>query len=193
MDEVLIEARKRFLAPRTYRADLRVQAGDGVQLLHYAYRRPGWVRMELVQPHHGVVLVFDPLERRVRLWPFGLAHGPSLSLSPDHRLVRGPRGHRIDRSDVGALFDNLIALGARGSVGTVEEGGEDAQASRVLEVIGDAGAAVAGVHRYRLRLATDSLFPQRVQSFATSGRPIETVDFEAVELDVELPDHLFRA
>ena len=38
-----------------------------------------------------------------------------LDLAPDNGLLRGPRGRRVDRSDLGVLLADILALRAHGS------------------------------------------------------------------------------
>ncbi|MDT3672502.1 MAG: hypothetical protein ROZ37_19445 [Aromatoleum sp.] len=196
MADLLDEAVARFRALESYFATLHsVGRGGDRQVVHYFYRTPGWVRIECVDPHRGAVLIYDPAARKVRLWTFGLGWGfgfaPALSLAPDNPLVRSPRGHTVDRSDVGALFENLQALRAGGSfaaLGAATVAGEPAVG---FEVAGAAGVIVGGAHRNRVWLAPDTLFPRRVENFDEADELVETVDLVDAELDVDLPERFF--
>lgn len=189
--DVLAEAVERFRARDGYRVTLRSQAADGErQVIGYAYRAPGWIRMDFVEPHRGAVMVYDPFARSVRLWPFGTAL-PSLALAPDNPLIRSPRGHSVDRSDVGALLANLVRLRARGAMAEPVEAELAGRAALVIEVAGASGAEVDGVHRYRVWLARGELFPLKVQSFGADGALIESVDMSDAELDVAFPADFF--
>jgi len=191
MADPLSEAEVRFRALNTYQATVHSVAADGEQqVIRYFYRQPGWVRMEFVQPHRGVVLIYDPGTHRVHLWPFGLKHIPVLNFAPDNPLI-SKHGHRVDHSDVGALLKNLLALRARGSMSSLGEVQVAGQAAAGLEIVGDAGVNVAGVHRYRVWLAHDSLFPLRVESFAAEKGLIETVDMEGVRIDEPFAERFF--
>ena len=192
MDDPLTEAEIRFRALQSYQATVRSLAADGErQVMRYFYRQPGWVRMEFVQPYHGTVMTYDPGTRRVRIWPFGLTLMPALSVAPDSALLRNQRGHRIDRSDVGALLANLRELSARGSISSLGDMQVAGRPATGWDIVGEAGVSVAGVHRYRVWLALDTLFPLRVESFALGDSPIETVEMEAVQTDVRFPERFF--
>jgi outer membrane lipoprotein-sorting protein len=192
MADPLTEAEAAFRALDSYRATVRSVAADGErQAMRYFYRKPGWVRIDMLNPHAGAVLIYDPGTQRVQLWPFGVNRALPLSLSPDNRLVRGARGHRVDRSHVGALLDNLRSLRAQGRAVALGEGGIGGRPAIGLEVVGEAGASIGGVHRYRVWFAQDDLFPLRVESFGADGGPIETVDMTEVETGVAFPEHLF--
>lgn len=202
--DLLDEADARFRTLQTYRATLRALGRDGDrQVMHYGYCKPGWVRIDCVEPHRGAVLIYDPDARKVRLWMFGLGFGsgfgfgrgfglvPALSFAPDHPLVRSPRGHTIDRSDVGALFENLQTLRAGGSYAPLMEGMIAGEPAVGFEVAGAPGITVAGVHRNRVWLAQDTLFPQRVESFDTADELIETVELVDADVDVGFPEGFF--
>jgi outer membrane lipoprotein-sorting protein len=192
MADPLTEAASRFRALDTYQATVRSLAADGErQEMRYFYRRPGWVRMELIRPHRGMVLIYDPDTGRVRLWPFGPKHVLVLTFAPDSPMLRNPRGHRIDRSDVGALLANLRELRAGGSMSLLDDAEVAGRPATFLDIVGNAGVAVAGVHRYKVWLARDTLFPLRVESFAAGDSPIETVDMADVETNVTFPDRFF--
>ncbi|TBV92975.1 hypothetical protein E0E53_17770 [Azotobacter chroococcum] len=192
MSDPLAEAESRFQALTSYRVTVRATAGDGERhVLRYFYRKPGWMRMEFVQPHEGMVLIYDPGTRRVRVWPFGLNRLPRFSFAPDNPLVRGPRGHRVDRSDIGTLLAHLRAVVARGSLTTLGETQIAARPAAGFEVRGEAHASRPEVQHYRIWLARDSLFPLRVEHFAADGRLLERVDMADVEIDVPLPERFF--
>lgn len=192
MADPLTDAEARFGALHSYRVTLRSTDAAGRQdVIRYAYRKPGWVRMDFEQPHHGAVLVYAPDTRRVRLWPFGLGHWPVLDLAPDHPLLRSPHGHRVDQSDVGVLLGQMRALGAQGSVQRLEDADLAGRPAASLEITGPPGDTAAGVHRYRVWLARDTGFPLRVDSFAAGGGLIESVDLGDAQIDAPLPERFF--
>ena len=192
MADPLTEAESRFRALSTYQATVRSLAADGErQEIRYFYRRPGWVRMEFIEPHRGMVLIYDPGTGRVHLWPFGPKNVLVLTFTPDSPVLRNQRGHRVDRSDVGALLANLRALRAAGSMSLLDGAEVAGRPVTVLDIVGSAGVTIAGVHRYKVWLAQDTLFPLRVESFAVGDGPIETVDMADVETDVTFPERFF--
>ncbi|MGU7782411.1 LolA family protein [Burkholderia sp. PU8-34] len=186
-------AQEHFDHASSYRATIRSSPRHGAPTeIHYAYRRPGYIRMDFVAPHRGAVLVYDPVSRKVRVRPFGVHMPPALSLSPTNPLVRDPSGHRVDQSDVGELLRNVHALQEGGL--TVTQGEETVGGRTALRVTvtGAPARDVAGVHRYQLWLDTDDGFPLKVVSFADGDdQPLETVTLDDVEIDVAFPDHFF--
>lgn len=186
-------AQSHFDQVHSYRATIRSSARSGEHAeFHYAYRKPGFVRMDFVSPHHGAVLAYDPGEGKVRLRPFGEHALPALTLSPSNPLLRDRSGHRVDRSDVGVLLRNVHALQQGGA--TVTEGKETIGGRTALRVsvTGAPAHVVDGVHRYRLWLDAEDGFPLKVVSFADDGgAPLETVTLDDVEIDVAFPARFF--
>ena len=192
MANPLLEAQDRFRELSTYQVTLRSEAADGErQVIRYSYSKPGWVRMEFVQPYRGMVLIYDPIARRVHLWPFGVRHSPSLTLAPDNPLISNRRGHRVDRSDVGALIANMFMLCDQGKVTMLGDAEVAGRPATGIEVIGGAGITVAGIHRYDVWLSQDTRFPLKVQSFDAQGKVIETVDMADAQTEIHFPDRFF--
>ncbi|WP_197457375.1 LolA family protein [Crenobacter luteus] len=190
---LLDAAEARYAALSGYAATVVSVAADGERRsLRYAFRRPGWVRMDFLGPHVGAVLVFDPTVRRVRLWPFGVDRKPVLELSPDNPLLRDRRGHRIDRSDVGALLEHLQALRHGGRVVELDASAPVLPGAFGVEIVGAAGRSIGEVARYRVWFERATLFPVRVESYDARGAPVEAVTLDQVERDVAFPDAFFR-
>ncbi len=188
----LAAAIEQYRTIASYRVTIRSTHDDGGEHLRYYYKRPGFVRMEFIRPHSGAVLVYNPLTRRVRLWPFGADRFPELNLSPGNPLIRSSRGQHVDHSDVGALLENIRTMQQNGSY---EVSGEESMGGRTvvhLVVTGATGTEVAGVHRYELWLDAISLFPVKVISRDQHDAIIETVKMEDIEVNVELPETLFN-
>ncbi|MCG6658018.1 DUF1571 domain-containing protein [Halomonas campisalis] len=181
----------RFEQLDAYQLTLRSQGDSGEEVIRYSYRRPGFIRMDLIMPYRGAVLIYSPETRRVQLWPFGSpGNRPSVSLSPLNRMVRSARGHRVDQSDVGTLLRNIQRLQEQG---TLQQLGEvSLQGRRALQLVveGAPDQRVGEVARYELWLDSETLFPLQVISRDDQGTRLEVVRFEDIDLDPELPaDH----
>lgn len=190
--DLLHDAQERFRALEGYRVTLRSLAADGQrQIIACAYRKPGWIRLDFVEPHSGAVLVYDPAARRVHLWPFGAGHFPVLNLAPDNPLIRSAGGHSVDRSDVGSLLARLVELRARGGAGAPVDAELAGRPAHLVEIAGAGNAHVDGVHRYRVWFEQGTLFPLKVQSYDVALDVIETVDMSDAELDPAFPERFF--
>lgn len=185
-------ALERFEQIGAYRLVLRSQGRRGEEVIRYAYRRPGFIRMDLVSPYPGAVLIYSPETRRVRLWPFGSPERRAgLSLSPLNPLVRSARGHRVDQSDVGTLLRNVQRLHRRGTLRLLGEAPIDGRRSYHLVVQGDEGHRVGEVAGYELWLDAETLFPRRVISTDRRGGLLERVQLEQIVIDPALPADFF--
>jgi len=189
--DLLDLAIERFRAIQTYRVTLHSTHADGEEHLRYFYRKPGHVRMEFLNPHAGAVLIYDPSSQRVRLWPFGAGRFPELSLSPGNPLIRSPRGQQVDKSDVGALLENVKALKQGGAMTAQGEQLLEQRPAQFIDVVGAENHTVAGVHRYQLWLDAETLFPVKVVSRDRDDAILETVRMNDAEIDVAIPTNLF--
>lgn len=187
----LAEAAGHYQLVESYLVTLHSFHDDAEEHIRYYYRKPGFVRMEFIHPHQGAVLIYNPISRRVRLWPFGVGRFPELNLSPDNPLIRSSRGQHADRSDVGALFENIRALQAAGNTEMLGEENVDGHAALHLLVTGAADFSVAGVHRYELWLDKVKLFPVRVISRDQQDAIIESVMMQELKINAVLPETLF--
>jgi outer membrane lipoprotein-sorting protein len=188
----LAAAIEHYRSVETYRVTLNSTHDDGKEEIRYAYKQPGFVRMEFIRPHEGAVLVYSPITQRVRLWPFGIGHFPELKLSPGNPLVQNPRGQTVDQSDVGTLFEHVRTLLEQGEVEVLDEARIEGRTALHLAVAGASGVAVAGVHRYELWLDTASQFPVKVISRDQADAVIETVTLDDLEINLALPEALFN-
>ncbi len=187
----LDSAIRHFRTVESYRVTIRSIHAGGEEHIRYFFRKPGFVRMEFVRPHAGAVMVYSPVSKRVRLWPFGVGHFPEFNLSPENTIIRSLSGMRVDRSDVGTLFENIRALQEHGDTRMF---GEETIAGRAVlhfVVTGGEGLAVADVHSSELWLDVATGFPAKVISRDIHDAIIETVLMEALEIGGKLQETLF--
>lgn len=164
-------------------------AGEDIR---YFYKKPGFIRMEFIRPHKGALLVYDPTKKTVRLRPFGFAKAFVLSLSPDNGLVKSAQGHRVDESDIGALLQRVQRLQGHGQTTVMGEERLNERDAVVVRVEGEKGYAVDGVHRYLLWLDTATLLPLKTATYDSSGRQLEEVLMDDLEVNIPLADTLFN-
>lgn len=182
---------ERYRTVESYQVMLKSSYGDQSDIIRYSYRKPGFIRMDFVQPHKGAVLIYNPLTKEVRLWPFG-GKLLSLKLSPGNRLVQSPTGQRVDKSDIGKLLDNVKTLQHNGETTILgEELVAGIRAVR-LAVAGKGNFVVSNVHRYDLWLDIGTLLPVKVVSRDVNDDMIETVVMDGLQINIGLPDELFN-
>ena len=183
----------RYHAVASYRVTIHSRSDGSAEIFRYFFKRPGFVRMEFIQPHKGAVLVYNPVKREAKLKPFGFINPLVLTLNPDNPLITSARGHRVDASDIGALLETARMLRAKGksrTMGAVAEGGR----KRILVAIeGNDSEVVAGsVHRCLLWLDARTFLPVRAITYEENGALVEDVRLDGMEVNIPLPDGLFE-
>ncbi len=177
----------------SYRLTMRSRSDSSSEILKYFYKRPGFVRMEFIEPHKGAILVYNPEKKEAKLRPFGFVKSLVLSLSPDNPLITSSRGHRVDASDIGALLQTAKLLRDKGNIkamGKTETGGKK---TVLVAIEGEGSSTVAGnVHRCLLWLDAKTLLPVRTATYDVRGVLVEDVMLDDLEINVSLPDSLFE-
>lgn len=193
--DVLDDALARFATLHSYQVTLRGSATPGTpprEVIRYTYRKPGWVRMDFVRPHQGLVLLYDPEKRSVHLWPFG-ARGPDFALSPRNWLLVSAGGYSVDRSDIGVLLAKAVALKNKGALESLGEETLDGRRALRVRVNGAGDEVVEEVHRFELWLAADSLMPLKAEAYGLRDAPLDLVLMDDLALDITLPENFFKA
>ncbi len=189
--DLVAAAIERYRTVEAYQVTLKSSYGDQSDIIRYSYKKPGFVRMDFVQPHKGAVLIYSPLTKKVRLWPFGSGFF-SLTLSPENRLVLSPTGHRVDRSDIGVLLHNVKTLQRSGRTTVVGEEIVAGKKTTRLVVAGTATFVVDNVHRYELWLDHVTRLPLKAVSRDLRDDIIETVVMDDLNVNIKLGDELFN-
>jgi len=174
-----------------YQVTVKSLSKDKTEIMRYSFKKPGQVRMEFVMPFKGAVLVYDPDTKKAKLWPFGYRSFPALSLSPENSIIQSSTGQRVDRSDVGVLYQNMKALQDKGSIEV--RGAEMIGGRETLHIVvtGDNGNSVGSVARYQLWLDRNNGFPLKVISYGKNDQVIETVEMNELTIDPEFPGGFF--
>ncbi len=178
-------AQARFDALTSYDVTLTSTSAEGAAVeVRYRFRKPGFVRIDFIHPHAGVALAYSPQTGNVLLWPFGFHTFPTLTLSPANPMIQGPSGHRIDRSDFGALLANVRKLQDAGNTHAAGDETIGSRRAASLIVTGAPDCAADGVHRYQLWLDETTGLPVKVSSDDERGALIETVLMDDLRIDV---------
>jgi outer membrane lipoprotein-sorting protein len=188
----VITAIEKFSTISSYQVTLRSTTESTSEIIRYYYRKPGFVRMELVKPHKGVVIVYSPLSKKVRLRPFGFLEFLVFTFNPDNRFLKSSRGHRVDESDIGSLLKEVRRFQEQGE--TVVAGKErmgDTVALRVT-VSGDHALSGDGIHSYNLWLDSETYLPIKASAYNAEGRLLEEVLMDDLQTDIEFPENFFE-
>ncbi len=175
----------------SYRVTLRSKSANSSEVIRYNYKKPGFVRMEFIKPHNGAVLVYNPINKKAKLRPFGLLKPFILTLSPDSSLIKSPTGHRVDASDIGELLKTVKRLQEMGMTEILGDEAIGERASMKIKVEGVNDHTVDGIHRYLLWLDRKTSLPIKASSYDKNGGLIEEVLMDDLETNVELPESLF--
>ncbi|HCL81726.1 MAG TPA: DUF1571 domain-containing protein [Nitrospiraceae bacterium] len=175
----------------SYSVTLRSKSGDSNEEMRYYYKKPGFVRMEFIEPHKGAALVYNPLKKEAGLRPFGFFKSFVLTMSPDNSLIRSSEGHRVDESDIGALLKVVKKLQDGGKT---EVSGEESIGNRpvvVVSVKGEKDFTVNGIHRYILWLDKKMFLPLKVAAYDMQGKLIEEVLMDDLRINIGLTEDFF--
>ncbi|MFQ5329102.1 MAG: outer membrane lipoprotein carrier protein LolA [Thermodesulfobacteriota bacterium] len=190
--DIISTAMARYDAVKSYQVTLRSESRDSSEVIHYFYKRPGFVRMEFVTPHRGAVLAYDPLKKVVALRPFGFLKPFVLRLNPDNRVVKSSKGHRVDQSDIGFLLRLAQELERDGVTEVVGEEAVGDRGAIHIRVTGEGGTVVRGeINGYSLWLDRELLLPIKVISYDSAGGVIEEVVMDDLEVNTIMADDLF--
>jgi len=176
---------------RSYQVTLISESSGKEETVRYFYKKPGFVKMELVKPFRGAVLVYNPDTKKVKVTPFGPMKFLYFSLDPDNDLIKSSSGHRIDKSDLGELLRSVGELQKNGKTEILSEEDVNGKAASRLSVKGEGDYTVDGIHTYEIWLETKTLLPLKVSSFDVEGRLIEEVLMDDLEINIVFPDKFF--
>jgi len=177
----------------SYRVTVRSRGSSSRETLRYFFKRPGFVRMEFIEPHNGAILVYNPLKKEARLRPFGFMEPLVLTLRPDNRLIISSRRHRIDASDFGALLEAARKLRGKGKSTTRGYELVAGRKAMLVAVEGAKGMFVENkVHRCLLWLDARTFLPVKAMTYDESGELLEEVVMDHLEVNIALPDTLFE-
>jgi len=183
-------ALRNYNSVESYRVTLRSRGKHFSEEIRYYYKS-GFIRMEFIRPFCGTVLTYNPLVKEVRLKPLQFVDHV-ITLSPESLVIRSSAGHRVDQSDIGSLLCAVAKLQAEGRICVA---GDDVLAGRetiLFRVVGNNDVNVCGIHRYDLWLEKKFFLPVKVVSYDLSEELLEEVVMDDLEINIDLPDDLFR-
>ncbi len=175
-----------------YSVTLRSKSRNASEIIKYYYKRPGFVRMEFIEPHNGAVLVYDPFKKLVRLRPFSHLKSFILSLKPDDFLVRSSKGHTVAESDIGTLLKRVEELQENGKTEVLGEEAVGGRETLLVSVTGTSDKTVQGTSKYLLWLEKDSFMPLRVKAYDAGGELSEDVMMDDLKINPALPEDYFK-
>lgn len=182
----------KFKSIQSYSATLYSDGNDEEEIILYSFKKPGFIRMDFIEPHKGATLIYSPVEEKVRLRPFGVFKPLVLTLNPTNSLITSARGHTVDHSDIGSLLENVNALSQKGSISILGEETIDGRTCSVVSVVGNEGETVDNLKRYDLWIDKKLRLPLKVIAFNSDGALVENVLIKNLQIDVQFPESFFR-
>jgi outer membrane lipoprotein-sorting protein len=183
---------EKFKTIQSYTATLHSFSENETEIIQYAFKKPGFIRMDFIQPHNGAALVYNPKTENVTLRPFGIFKPLVLTLNPRNPLITSAKGHTVDHSDIGSLLENVDMLYQKGTAILLGEEQITYRDCFVIKVRGDKGKIVEDVHRYDLWLDKETYLPVKVNSFDGNGNLIENVLINDLKVNVQFPQSFFQ-
>lgn len=180
-----------FASLNSYKVTLKTLCCGSNERILYTYKKPGFIRMDFINPHKGAALVYNPLINKVRLKPFGIFSFVVLTLDPDNSLIKNSKGHTIEKSDLGSLLANVNKLIVQGSLVNLPADSLNQRFCDVVQVIGKDTVMVDGIHVYKLWLDKNLNLPLKVEAFDTSGVLLESVLMDDLKINMDLDDDVF--
>ena len=174
----------------TYQVTLRSKSHNFFEEIRYYYKS-AHIRMEFIRPWCGAILTYNPINKEVRLKPFGLL-SHVLTLSPDNSMLKSSAGHKVNESDIGSLIEIVANLQSSGKTDIIGDEDLSGRGAVLVRVTGTGDFTVCGIHRYDLWLDKITYLPLKIVSYDLREEVIEEVLMDDLEIDLDLPDSLFH-
>lgn len=178
---------------KTYQVTLKSKSSASSEIIRYYYKKPGFIRMDFVEPHKGAALVYDPFKKEVKLRPFPFLKIFVLTLSPDSKLIKSAKGHTVDASDIGALLKTVRMLQERGETEILGDSNVEGRAVTLVSVKGKGDFTVDdNIHNYLLWFDKTTSLPIKASAYDIKGELVEEVLMTDLEINVEFAEGFFE-
>lgn len=185
------QAYESFDSLQNYRVTIKTLCCDSDEEILYVFQKPGFIRMDFINPHQGAVLVYNLNTNDVRLKPFGLFSFFKLTLDPDNNLITSPKGHTVDQSDMSFLIRNIDSLMQKGTLTYLANEEINKRPCTVFIVAANDTFNIDGINSYKVWLDSVLHLPLKAEAFDTNGVLLESVLTADLELNVQLAEDYF--
>jgi len=156
----------------------------------YTFKKPDHMRIDMEDPHSGMLLVFPDKDGKVLVKPGGKSGFLKFHLSPDSMFLRNSAGQRIDHTDLGLLIQNIVHSLTDRRRGEIRISGQDDRI--VMEVLAE-DHFLSGVRTlYQFSIDKTRWLPVAVKEFTADRILKRKVDFRNLTTSVDIPDNFFR-
>ncbi len=191
-DDLIRSAIKIFEEIESYTCIIESFGNDEEEKIRYAYKKPGLIRMDFINPHSGASLIYNPNTKKVRLKPSGFFSFLTLTLNPSSNIIKSPKGHTVDESDIGALLTNVHKLQLNGNTEILGKEKLSERECIIVGITGEQEVTVNDIHRYILWLDIEIFLPLKVEAFDRSGALEEGILIDSLKINVQLPEDYFE-
>ncbi len=191
-DNLIRSAIKKFEKIESYTCIIESFGNEEEEKIRYTYKKPGWIRMDFIKPHGGALLIYNPNTKKVRLRPSGFFSFLTLTLDPKANIIKSPRGHTVDESDIGALLTNVHKLQSNGNTEILGKEKRGERECIIVGITGEQEITVNDIHRYILWLDIEIFLPLKVEAFDRSGALEEGILIDTLKINVQLPEDYFK-
>ena len=175
-----------------YSAEITTIEKDSKTKMHYFYQKPGFTKMVFIDPHEGATLSYNPNTDKVILRPFKSLRSVSMSLSPENSLIQSPRGHSVDKSDIGYFLRTMTELYKNGNAKIISGNGELPGEKIIFEVTGNNDFSIDKINKYKVEFNSDFYFPTEVKAYSSDGELIEHMKLADVRIDQNFASDTFE-
>jgi outer membrane lipoprotein-sorting protein len=187
---LLDKALMSFDSLETYQVTIQTLCCESDEKITYTYKKPGFIRMDFINPHEGAVLVYNPETGKVRLKPSGIFSFIKLTLDPDNSLIKSPKGHTVDKSDMGELLKNIDLLRTAGMMKILGDEIINNRKSKIVFIKADT-LTVDGINSYKIWLDHKIHLPLKTEAYDSSNKLIESVLTNDLQINIKLDHSIF--
>jgi outer membrane lipoprotein-sorting protein len=172
--------------------EIRTLQSDGsfkVEKLIYSFKKPDHIRLDMEMPHPGAVAIYPDRDGKVVVRRSATSRFLILHLQPDSFLLGGRPEHRIDRSDMGLLIQNIgrsLTDERRGPIDVFEKDGVV-----WIRVLAADHFRSGTVTLYEFRIDPKVWLPVGVTESTADGRLVRVTDHQNLRLNPRLSDSFF--
>ncbi len=166
-----------------YSAVITTYEKENKTKIRYFYQKPGYAKIVFIEPHEGATLSYNPNTGKVVLRPFKSLQSVSLSLSPDNILIQSPRGHSVDKSDIGFLLGTMAKLHKNGMAKIISGSVENPGGKIIFEVTGNNDFSIDKINKYKVEFNSDLYFPTEVKAYSSDNELIEHMKLADIKID----------
>lgn len=175
-----------------YTAEITTIEKDSKTKMYYFYQKPGYTKMVFIEPHEGATLSYNPNSGKVVLRPFKNFRSISMSLSPENSLIQSPRGHSVDKSDIGCFLRTMTKIYKNGKAKIVS-GTEELPGKKIIfEVTGNNDFSIDKINKYKVEFNSGLYFPTEVKAYSSDGELIEHMKLADVKIDQNFASDTFE-